>query len=517
MLKKPLSLLLVLAMLVPFAAAAEEAHVSSKDTLVIAMSSEPGSLNPFYTDSATLKRIYVQIFDQLFNYDEVSSNIVCNAVESYEFDEDYLGISLTLRKDIVFHNGEPATSEDLKYTFQYLSENSLGKTMDYINFDDVTIVDEYTVHVGMNYAYSALLDCLVKVSLICKSACEEMGEEYGRAPIGSGPYKFVSWTSGDRIELEANEDYWKYTPAIKNIVVRIITEQAVQYIELLTGGIDVAMDPLPADVLDVMENGDGSIEVVNGGQVAIYFLNLNYNSDNEAMKNKTVRQAIAYAINHDDIAAVYGAGMTKAAYSLLPPACSATNAEYDENPTYPYDPDKAIELLNEAGYGDGLTLRMINNSNAVYASIAEVLQNQLAKVGITLEISTYDSATAADMQENGNDYDILINMVNINGDPIVSPFGTHYDPTKGVLGGRNKSKNAEDPDTEVVNALILQLKQTFDTDERYEITQEIMDEMLEYCWYIPVFETGVYALKVSGLENYMKVVNYDFFGPAYFE
>ena len=515
--KKLLSFFLILAMLVPFAATAQDVHTSSKDTLVIAMSSEPGKLNPFYTDSATLKRTYVQIFDQLFNYDEVSANIVCNAVESYTFDEGYTGITLKLRPDIVFHNGVPATSEDLAYTFKYLSENSLGKTMDYINFEDVTIVDEYTVHVGLKYPYSALLDCLVKVSLICKSAAEEMGESYERAPIGSGPYKFVSWVAGDRIMLEANQDYWKYTPAIKNLIIRIITEQAVQYIELMTGGIDVAMDPLPADVLDVIEHGDGSIEAVNGGQVAIYFINLNYNSDNEAMKNKTVRQAISYAINHDDIATVFGAGMAKSSYSLLPSGVFGYNAEYDANPAYPYDPAKAIELLKEAGYGDGLTLRMINNSNAVFGSIAEVLQNQLAQVGITLDIKTYDSATAADMQENGNDYDILINMVNINGDPIVSPLGTHYDPTKGIMGGRNKSKNANDPDTAVVNDLILQLKQTFDTDARYQIIQDIMKEMMEYCWYIPVFETGVYALEVSNLENYMKVVNYDFFGPAYFE
>lgn len=107
--------------------------------MTIAMSSEPASLNPFYTDSASLKRIYVQVFDQLFNYNEKSENIVCNAVESYQFDEDFMGITLTLRKDIVFHNGTPATSKDLQYTFKYLSQNSLGKTMDYINFNDVTI------------------------------------------------------------------------------------------------------------------------------------------------------------------------------------------------------------------------------------------------------------------------------------------------------------------------------------------------------------------------------------------
>ena len=515
--KKIFVMLLALMLAIAPCVMAEEPHVSSRDTLTIAGATEPGSLIPFYTDGADLKRAYVAMFDQLFNYDETSANIVPNAVESYEFDEDYMGITLKLREDIVFHNGVAATSEDLAFTFEYLSQNSLGKTMDYINFDDVTIVDDYTVHVGMNYKYSALLDCLVKVSLVPKGAVEELGDNYGRNPVGSGPFKFVEWISGDRIVMEANENYWKYEVPIQNMIYRFITERSVQYIELLTGGIDVALDPLAADVSAVIANGDPAVEVVNGGNVAIYFLNLNYNSTNEAMKNKNVRQAIAYAINHEDLAAIYSPELATPVYSLLPSGVFGYNAEYDENPRYPYDPDKTKEMLAAEGYGDGLTLRMIVNSDAVYQQQAEVLQNQLAKVGITLDIQTYDSATAADLQENGNDYDILVNMVNINGDPIVSPFGTHYDPTKGIMGGRNKSKNAEDPDTARVNELIQQLKETFDMDERYEITQQIMEEMLEYCWYIPTFQTSVYALKTPSLKNYMKVVNYDFFGPAYFE
>ena len=513
--KKFLTMFLCLVVMLSTCAVADTVPKSSRDTLTIAMSSEPASLNPFYTDSAYLKRIYVQVFDQLFNYNEKSENIVCNAVESYQYDEDFMGITLTLRKDIVFHNGTPATSKDLQYTFKYLSQNSLGKTMDYINFNDVTIVDDYTVHVGMNYPYSALLVCLVKVSLIPMDACEEMGDDFGRAPVGSGPYKFVSWTAGDRIVLKANDNYWKYTVPIKNLIVRIITEKAVQYIELLTGGIDVAMDPLPADVLDVIQNKPAGIEVVDGGQVAIYFINLNYNSSFKAMKNKQVRQAIAYAINHEDVAAVFGANMTAPSYSLLPSGVFGYNEAYDQNPRYPYDPEKAKAMLADAGYADGMTLRVI--CEPTYSEIAEVVQNQLAKVGVTLNIVTYDSATAADMQENGNDYDLNFGMVNINGDPIVSPFGTHFDPSKGVMGGRNKSKNNEDPDTARVKELLLQLKQTFDYDARYAAMQDIMEEMLEYCWVIPVFETGVYALQSDALENYMKVVNYDFFGPAYFK
>ena len=113
------------------------------------------------------------------------------------------------------------------------------------------------------------------------------------------------------------------------------------YIELLTGGIDVALDPLAADVAEVMEGGNPDFEVVNGGNVSIYWVIMNYNSENEAMKNKNVRQAIAYAVNHEDLAAIYSTSLAKPVYSHLPSGVFGYNPEYDENPRYPYDPDKA--------------------------------------------------------------------------------------------------------------------------------------------------------------------------------
>ncbi|MBS6645260.1 MAG: ABC transporter substrate-binding protein, partial [Clostridiaceae bacterium] len=278
--------------------------VSSKDTIIMASNVEPATLDPSGLDSAAIKRVYCQVFDQLFRYDGSSANIVPYAVESYEMDDDNLGITLHLRKDIVFHNGDKADADDLVFTFSHYKGSSIGATLDFINFDDVTKTDDYSVHVGLNYSFGALLDSLVKVSLFSESAVTEKGEKFGQEPVGSGPYKFVKWVSGDNITLEANEDYWNGAPAIKHMIIRLISEQSVQMIELEAGTIDVALDPLNSDVADLLSKGSETLKVNSGGEVVVLFMACNYESESGIMKDKRVRQAIAYAINTEDVAAV---------------------------------------------------------------------------------------------------------------------------------------------------------------------------------------------------------------------
>lgn len=368
------------------------------------------------------------MFDQLFRYDGASSNIVPYAVESYEMDEDNMGITLNLRQDIIFHNGDKADADDLVFTFEHYRDSSIGATLDFINYDDVTKTRDYSVHVGLNYPFGALLDSLVKLSLFSESATTEKGDRFGQEPVGSGPYKFVEWVSGDNITLAANEDYWNGVPAIKNMIIRLISEQSVQMIELEAGTIDVALDPLNSDVADLLSTG-----------------------------------------------------------------------------------------LAEAGYPDGLTLSVVQANVVVYTRAAEVIQNQLAKVGITLDITTYDDATASSMQEGDFKADLSLRLVNINGDPIVSPYGTHFEPAKGVVGGRNVAKNANDPEAATLQATIDELKVTFDQDKKAELLKEAQRLCNENMWWIPLCFASLNEIQNVSLKGNMKVVNYEYMNKAYFE
>ncbi|WP_215697518.1 ABC transporter substrate-binding protein [Clostridium sp. MCC353] len=492
--------------------------VSAKDTIIMASNVEPATLDPSGLDSASIKRVYCQVFDQLFRYDGSSANIVPYAVESYEMDDDNLGITLHLRKDIVFHNGDKADADDLVFTLAHYKGSSIGATLDFINFDDVTKTDDYSVHVGLNYSFGALLDSLVKVSLFSESATTEKGGKFGQEPVGSGPYKFVKWVSGDNITLEANEDYWNGAPAIKNMIIRLISEQSVQMIELEAGTIDVALDPLNSDVADLLSKGSETLKVNSGGEVVVLFMACNYESESGIMKDKRVRQAIAYAINTEDVAAVAYDGTGKGATGLIPPGVLGYDESLKEGSVLTAsDIDKAKALLSEAGYPDGVTLTMVNANVITYTRAAEVIQNQLAKIGITLDITTYDDATASSMQEGDFKEDLCIRLVNINGDPIVSPYGTHFEPAKGVVGGRNVAKNANDPETEELQKTIDELKVTFEPDKKVELLKEAQKICNENMWWIPLSFASLNEIQNTSLKGNMKVVNYEYMNKAYFE
>lgn len=492
--------------------------VSSKDTIIMASNVEPATLDPSGLDSAAIKRIYCQVFDQLFRYDGTSAKIVPYVVESYEMDDDNMGITLNLRQDIVFHNGDKADADDLVFTFSHYKGSSIGATLDFINFDDVEKTGDYSVHVGLNYPFGALLDSLVKVSLFSESGTTEKGDNFGQDPIGSGPYKFVEWVSGDNITLVANEDYWNGAPAIKNMIVRLISEQSVQMIELQAGTIDVALDPLNSDVADLLSQGSENLKVNSGGEVVVLFMACNYEPESGIMKDKRVRQAIAYALNTDDIASVAYDGTGKGATGLIPPGVLG----YDEtlrndSVLTASNVEKAKELLAEAGYADGLTLTMVNANVITYTRAAEVIQNQLGQIGITLDITTYDDATASSIQEGDFKADLCIRLVNINGDPIVSPYGTHFEPQKGVVGGRNVAKNANDPDTEELQKTIDELKVTFDPDKKVELLKEAQKICNENMWWIPLSFASLNEIQTTSLKGNMKVVNYEYMNKAYFE
>lgn len=495
-----------------------EEILSAKDTIIMASNVEPATLDPSGLDSAAIKRVYCQVFDQLFRYDKVSSNIVPYAVESYQMDDDNMGITLHLRQDIVFHNGDKADADDLVFTFEHYRGSSIGATLDFINYDDVTKTGDYSVHVGLNYPFGALLDSLVKVSLFSESATTEKGDRFGQEPVGSGPYKFVKWVSGDNITLAANQEYWDGAPPIKNMIIRLISEQSVQMIELEAGTIDVALDPLNSDVADLLAKGSDTLKVNSGGEVVVVFLACNYEAESGIMKDKRIRQAIAYAINTEDIAAVAYDGTGSGATGLIPPGVLGYDESLKENSILTAsNEEKAKELLAEAGYPDGLTLSMVQANVVVYTRAAEVIQNQLAKAGITLDITTYDDATASSMQEGDFKADLSLRLVNINGDPIVSPYGTHFEPAKGVVGGRNVAKNANDPEAAALQAVIDELKITFDPDKKVELLKEAQGLCNENMWWIPLCFASLNEVQNVSLKGNRKVVNYEYMNKAYFE
>ena len=221
-----------------------------KDTLVIAQNADIYSMDPQLKKDTQSGRIKTLVFETLVRTDS-ENNILPGIADSWEFVDDTT-IHFSIHLGITFHNGEPLTMDDILYSFQRgETAPQTSATMDPIDIPNCKAIDENTFEMKLKYPFGAIMLNLSDscCSIVDKSYVEEVGEdEFAQKPIGTGPYVFDNWVTGDRCELKAYDGYWGDKPSIPNITFRVITEGANRAIELETGGVDVALDILPGDV-----------------------------------------------------------------------------------------------------------------------------------------------------------------------------------------------------------------------------------------------------------------------------
>ena len=266
----------------------------SKDTLVIAVPDSPSYMDPQVQASIATYRVTTQMFDRLVSLDN-DMNLVPGLAESWDVVDDKTTV-FHLRQDVLFHNGEKMTSEDVKYSLERCIASD-GVNYNYLIIDSITCDDDYTVTITTKEPFNALLPRLTldAASIICKDA-DTSPEEFNQHPVGAGPYKFESWELGGDVVLEAFDDYYKGAPAIKKIIFRTIPEAMNRAIGLETGEVDLAYD-LGITDLDSLKDND-KITTLTTPSNTVWYLGMNVKK--EPFDNVKVRQAIAYAINPQD-------------------------------------------------------------------------------------------------------------------------------------------------------------------------------------------------------------------------
>ena len=235
--KKKLHLLImaVLSVLLFVSCGGEKETKSSKgevrDTLIVANGADAKSLDPHATNDAPSSKVTVQIYDRLVDQDD-NMNVVPALAESWE-QPDGVTTIFHLRKGVKFHNGEPLTAKDVKFSLDRMKSSP---QVSHIigTLDRVEIIDDYTVKVITKQPFGALLSHLSHptAAILNEKAVKEYGDSYGQHPVGTGPYKFISWASGDRIILEANPDYFMGETPIKNVIIRAISEAIIELSDL---------------------------------------------------------------------------------------------------------------------------------------------------------------------------------------------------------------------------------------------------------------------------------------------
>ena len=386
----------------------EGESVSQETDVVGAMQTDFITMDPLDTSDTLSGGIQRLIMDGLFGFDD-DMKIIPMLAESYEANDDATEFTIKLREGISFTDGTPFNAEAAKANFDRWGDDSLGlkRTTLLCNIlDNTEVVDEYTVKVTLTEPFGAFISTLAHPACVLMSpkVIAEGSEACAEHPVGTGQYEFVEWIAGDHATVTLNKDWWGYDPEIcggeafaepdagfKSITFRPVTENASRVAMLQAGDADFIW-PVPTESMQILAD-DPDIYVDAGEGIVVRWLFMN--TQKEPYNDVRVRQAMNYAINKDAYIAVVKNGLASQATSVLGPSVQ----HYKGNDPYPYDLEKAKELLAEAGYPDGFDTTIICRSTTADLKQAEFLQQQLAQIGVNMEIKAYEGAIVSEMVE----------------------------------------------------------------------------------------------------------------------
>ncbi|MBC2851413.1 glutathione ABC transporter substrate-binding protein [Cetobacterium sp. 8H] len=461
--------LLLMSALIAFLGMNLEAK-ADKNVLVVAQGADAKILDPHGTNDQPSSRVAGQIYDSLVKQD-LNMNIIPGLAESWTQIDDTT-TEFKLRKGVKFHNGEELTADDVKFTLDRM-KNSPAVAHIIGAVESVEVVDDNTVRVKTAKPFGALLSHLAHTatSILNREAVEKAGGSYGQYPVGTGPYKFVNWQAGDRITLEANPDYFMGKAPTEKVIFRSVVEGTNRTIGLETGEIDIAYDLEPIDKM--MVEGNDSLDFVEEPSLSMTYLG--FNVKKEPLNNKKVRQAVAYAVNVQDIIdAAYQGSATKANSPIGPKVFG-----YNPNAkSYEYNPEKAKELLKEAGFPNGVKLKIWINDNPTRRDIAVILQDQLKQVGIDVTIETLEWGAYLDGTARGEHDMFILGWVSVTGDADYGLEPLFHSANQGGAGNRSFYSNPK------VDELLSNAKNSTNPEDRkkyYYEAQELIQEE------VPVF------------------------------
>lgn len=374
------------------AAAMATATASHAGSLTIASPQDPGSWDPIDTFLVNWASVATNIFDGL-TYRGPDLELVPGLATAWEELDNGTRLRFTLREGVVFHNGEPFNAESVKFTFDRLlgEEGARGpQRSNYTAIERVDIVDNYTVDFYLNEPDPVLLTKLAGYGamIVPPGYIEEHGDDYFNThPVGTGPFKVVDYTPRSDVQLEAFTDHWGGTPKLNSVTYRFISEPSTAVAELQAGRIDIVLPPtIPIGMIGAI-NDHPNTKVVSVASPTVEALRFDTQSGITA--DERVRQAIIMAVDRQAIVDSILAGEGNVIASFQGSQSFGFDSELEP---YPYDPQRAQELLREAGVEPGTTLQIdVRGNDSTFAEVAQVVAAYLQGVGLNASIQPYET------------------------------------------------------------------------------------------------------------------------------
>jgi peptide/nickel transport system substrate-binding protein len=450
--------------------------IAQDNSITIAQGGDAASLDPQMQNDSRSKSVLNNIFDTLI-YRAVDKSLEPNLATAWEAVDDTTW-SITLRDDVTFHNGEAFDADDVKFSLERPLDSELGSPLSgrFSVIESVEVVDSVTVHVNTVNPYVLLPARLSEWYMVSKDYFEANdAETVATQPVGTGAYTFVEWVKDDHLTLSANADYWKGAPAIGEVTFRPIPETSTRVAALQSGDVDLITE-VPAFRQEEFESMD-AVEVRPVPSTYIQYIALD-GTKNEALADVRVRQAIQYATNVPEIIEFLFDG--SAAQISIPLANGTFGADASIEP-YPYDLDKAMELLADAGYPDGISIEL-DAPVGRYAQdkeVAEALVGQwaLAGIDVTLNINSW-----ADQLTKYRDGDALA-------EAHFMGWGTStFDADDILWGGFARQPTKNNYVNEEVTDLVGQARVSMDNDERAELYSDALAIIYEEVPWLFLFQ-----------------------------
>ncbi|TLS38641.1 glutathione ABC transporter substrate-binding protein [Pseudalkalibacillus caeni] len=427
--------------------------------LVIAELSDATQLDPHKgTDIPSANVYHGKIYEGLVKQDKDMEIQPALATEWKKIDD--LTWEFKLREGVKFHDGTEFKADAVKKTIERILDPEIAspraKLFEMIK--EVKVVDDYTVQLITEYPFAPLLANLAHYSggIISPAAIEKYGDTLGQHPVGTGPFKFDSWTPGQEINLVKNDDYWGKKAKVDQVVFKVIPEDATRIAMVETGEAHIA-EPVPVTDVQRIE-GSSSMKLNRSEGLGIDYVG--FNVQKKPFDDVRVRQAINLATDTDVILeGVYNNVGTKATAPMGP-------GVWGHNPNlegYGYDVNKAKELLAEAGYKDGFKTTIWTNDNKARVDLAEVLQSQLKGVGIEAEVKVLEWGAYLEATANGEHDMFILGWSNMTGDADYNQYFLFHSEAIGNPGNRTFYSNPE------VDKLIDAGRRESDPEKRKEI------------------------------------------------
>lgn len=449
-----------------------------ENSLVYGRGTDTVSLDPITVTDGESFKVARNIYETLVQFGEEDTSIKPSLAKKWKISEDQLTYTFTLQDGVKFHDGTDFNAEAVVKNFErwmsgtinlfpYYGDMFGGFVGDKTHIiKSVRAVDEQTFELKLKKPLSALLNNLAMVafSIASPTAIEKEGEQYGKHPVGTGPFKFVSWKRNDSIELDKNKEYWQDGyPKVSKLIYRTLPDNSARLNGLVTGEIDIADGLSPSDHKRIED--DQNLQLLKRPSFNVGYLGMTMTQ--KPFNDEKVRQAVSMAIDRQAIVNSFFEGLATEAKNPLQP----TSLGYHENTKpYTFDVEKAKAILKESSYDGKVVELWAMPVPRPYMpdgqKVAEAIQKNLETIGMKTKIVTYEWATYLDKTRKGEAQLFLLGGTSDNGDPdnLLSLF---FDES----GSLNNSQLTDVK----IQSLLAKARSTTDSAIRKEIYGEIQD------------------------------------------